>query len=328
MKQDAHLNECNNVAVIMTCYNEGEYIVEAVRSVLDQTIAHIIQEIVIADDGSDPATIDVLKMLEGSDSRIRVVYGEGGRGLPAQRNIAISTTTAPLLAILDGDDIWAPNKLELQVAAIEAKGGTGLVYSDFFVFAEKDLSSARRAGVRDISLADDLKLTYFVNDPPIIPSTILIRRTDYLACGRFDDTVRVFEDTDFFLRMAGVCRFALVSQPLIYKRNRGASITGGRKDLMAHHAFVAFKAAAADPRLMALVPRRLAERARKLGNHRFLLGDVDGAVSLLGLSLRLHPLNHRTWPVYLGARFFPKLSFRALGRSGKQRRAALGGTQP
>lgn len=327
MKQDVQREPWCDVAVIVTCYNEGDYIGEAIRSVLDQTFAHVVTEIVIIDDGSEPTTVEVLKMLEGWDPRIRIIYGEGGRGLPAQRNTAISTTTAPLLAILDGDDVWALNKLELQIAAIEANPGTGLVYSDFYVFAEKDLTSARRAGVRDITRSQDLKLTYFLNDPPIIPSTILIRRADYLGCGRFDDAVRVFEDTDFFLRMAGVCRFAAIDQPLIYKRNRGASITGGRKDLMAHHAFVAFKAAAVDPRLMGLVPRRLSERARKLGNQRFLLGDVPGAVALLGLSLRLHPFNHRTWPAYLGARFFPKLSFRALGHSGKARRAALGGSQ-
>jgi glycosyltransferase involved in cell wall biosynthesis len=327
MTQDLPSNVSENVAVILTCYNEGDYIGEAIRSVLDQSFAHVISEIVIADDGSEPATIEVLKALESWDQRIRVLYGEGGRGLPAQRNLAISATTAPLLAILDGDDIWTPTKLELQLASIGASAGIGLVYSDFFVFANTDVSSARRAGVRDISQAADLKVTYFLNDPPIIPSTILIRRADYLACGRFDDAVRVFEDTDFFLRMAGVCRFALVDQPLIYKRNRGASITGGRTDLMAHHAYVAFKAAAADPRLTTLVPRRLAERARKLGNQRFLLGDIDGSVRLLALSLRLHPFNYRTWSTYLGARFFPRLSFRILGQSGKARQAALGGNR-
>ncbi|WP_313606849.1 glycosyltransferase family 2 protein [Rhizobium sp.] len=327
MNQVSPLDGNADVAVIMTCYNEGDYIGEAVRSVLDQSIAQVITEIVIADDGSEAETIEILKIVEGWDPRIRIIYGKGGRGLPAQRNLAISYTTASFVAILDGDDIWASTKLEMQMAAIDAEPGTGLVYSDFFVFPERDVSSARRAGVRDISQAADLKLTYFLNDPPIIPSTILIRRTDYLACGKFDDTVRVFEDTDFFLRMAGGCRFALVNEPLIYKRNRGASITGGRKDLMAHHAFVAFKAAATDPRLMSLVPRRLAERARKLGNQRFLVGDIDGAVALLSLSLKLYPLNYRTWLAYVGARFFPTLSFRALGRSGRARRAALGGSR-
>src|SRR4029453_11109330 len=130
-----------------------------------------------------------------------------------------------------------------------------------------------RARVRDITRGENLTRTYFLNDPPIIPSTTLIRRAHFAACGRFDASMRVFEDTDFFRRLARVSRFAYVDSPLLYKRSRSTSITGGRKDLMAYHALVALKAAAEEPSLLALVPKRLAERARKLGNHHFLLRD-------------------------------------------------------
>ncbi len=111
------------------------------------------------------------------------------------------------------------------------------------------------------------------NDPPIIPSTTLLRRSAFTACGGFDANVRVFEDTDFYLRLSGIAGLRFVDEPALYKRSRGNSITGGRRDLMAHHAFVALKAASEDPRLLRWVPHRLAERARKLGNVRFVLGD-------------------------------------------------------
>lgn len=314
----------SDVAVIMTCYNEGPYIGAAVRSILAQSRAESIAQIVIADDGSDPATVAVLREIEAWDARITVLYGPGGVGLPGQRRLAIAETSAEFLAILDGDDLWTPDKLERQLPVLAARPDVGLVYADFYTFPDQDLGAARRAGVRDISDAAHLSRTYFLNDPPIIPSTTLLRRSAYEACGGFDAAVRIFEDTDFYLRLARVTRFALVDEPLLYKRNRGSSITGGRRDLMAHHAYVALKAAAAEPALLPLVPKRLAERARKLGNQRFLLNDHAGAVALLKFAVRLDPFNRRAWTSLIAASLFPRLALRMLGSEGRERQAALG----
>ena len=313
-----------SVAVIMTCYNEGPYIGEAVRSVLDQTCADAIAKIVIADDGSDEATRIVLKDIETWDPRIKVLYGSGGVGLPGQRCKAIAETDSDALAILDGDDIWTKDKLALQLPVLAANKDVGLVYGDYFTFPGLDLDAARRATVLDISNAEDLVITYFLNDPPIIPSTTLIRRSDYEASGGFDPNVRIFEDTDILIRLAAITRFALVDKPMLYKRNRGTSITGGRKDLMAHHAYVALKAAASEPKLLHLVPRRLSERARKLGNQRFLINDTAEAVHLLWFALQMNVCNIRAWMAFIAVRFFPRLAMRLLGRKGAERQAALG----
>jgi glycosyltransferase involved in cell wall biosynthesis len=281
------------VAVVLTCYNEGRYIGAAVRSILDQTRADLIESIVIADDGSDAQTISTLHDIERWDARIRLLLGPGGAGLSAQRNTAIANTAAPYIAILDGDDYWAPNKLELQVAALKEK--VGLVYSGYFTFAWDDSGTAQRAPVRDITGEADLTRAYFLDDPPIIPSTTLISRSAFDACGGFDPSISVFEDTDFYLRLSRSCRFSFVDAPLVYKRSNRSGITGSRKDLLAHHARVALKAASEEPRLLSLVPKRLAERARKLGNHRFLFGDTQEARRLLRFAVRLDPFNLRAW---------------------------------
>lgn len=313
-----------SVAVILTCFNEGAYIGEAVHSVLAQTAQDRIEQIVIADDGSRPDTIAQLKSIEEWDDRITVLYGSGGVGVAGQRCRAIAATSAPLLAILDGDDFWAENKLERQLPYFRNDQDLGLLYSDYFSFPDGAIDKARRAGVIDLSNEANLPAHYFLNDPPIMPSTILVRRSAYLACGGFDPQLRVFEDTEFCLRMAGVTKFALIDEPLIYKRYHGSSITGGRSDLMAHHAFVAFKAAANEPQLLGLIPKRLAERARKLGNQRFLQNDPQSASDLLALAIRLDPFNWRALSSYLAARYFPELALTLLGKNGRRRQAALG----
>jgi glycosyltransferase involved in cell wall biosynthesis len=318
----------SSIAVILTCYNEGEYIGAAVRSVLQQTRADLIDSIVIADDGSRRETVAVLREIEHWDPRIRILYGPGGAGLPAQRNLASRSTAAPLLAILDGDDVWAGNKLELQVPAFARDQRIGLVYSGYFTFSCDDLHTADRAQVLDISDEPDVALAYFLNDPPIIPSTILIRRSVFEDSGGFDATIRVFEDTDFYLRLARFCRFAYVDTPLLYKRSGATTITGSRKDLIAHHAFVAFKAAAEDSRLLPLVPRRLAERARKLGNHRFLFGDLGEARRLLRLATQLDPRNLRAWLSRLATTELARPAWPIVAARMRPRQVALGAVRP
>ena len=317
-----------SVAVIMTCFNEGPHIGAAVRSVLQQTRADVIDSIVIADDGSNSETVAVLRSIEKWDTRIRVLYGPGGAGLPAQRNLASRSTSAPLLAILDGDDLWRPDKLERQLPAMSNDAQIGLVYSGYFAFSGGDLRTAERANVRDISAEPDLARAYFLNDPPIIPSTTLIRRSAFDACGGFDATIRVFEDTDLYLRLARIAKFRFVDAPLLYKRNTTTSITGSRRDLMAHHALVAFKAASHEPRLLPLVARRLAERARKLGNHRFVLGELEEARQLQALAIRLDPLNLRAWASFLATTSLARPALRLVATRMKSRRLALGAAGP
>ena len=72
------------------------------------------------------------------------------------------------------------------------------------------------------------------------------------------------------------------------------------------------------------MPRRLGERARKLGNQRFLLNDRAGAVKLLRFAVRMDPFNRGSWTSLLAATIAPRLAMRLLGRAGRERQAALG----
>jgi len=65
-----------SIDVIITCYNEGDFIGEAVQSVLAQSRSDLIQKIIIADDGSDSKTINQLKKVSEADERIEVLFGE------------------------------------------------------------------------------------------------------------------------------------------------------------------------------------------------------------------------------------------------------------
>jgi glycosyltransferase involved in cell wall biosynthesis len=284
-----------SVAVIITCHNEGPWIEAALASVLAQTAAEAIAEIVVADDGSDGATLAVLGRLGGLDPRITVLRHDR-YGVSRNRNAAVRHSSAPLIAFLDADDLWAPGKLAAQLQALAGHPETGLVYTGFSLFPNRAPDQITPVRVLDHTEVRDLALSYFLSDPPVIPSSVLLRRSVFDLAGGFDESLRVFEDTEFFGRLARITRFRALADPYyVRKRNHSLSITNQRQDLMMHHAFVAFHLARTEPRLMPYVPRRLAERARKLGNLEARDGLPDSAARFYGLALALRPLSALTW---------------------------------
>ncbi|MDU8945531.1 glycosyltransferase family 2 protein [Ovoidimarina sediminis] len=296
-----------DIDVVITCYNEGAFIGDAVESVLAQTVSHRVSSITIADDGSNDETIAALNRINGTDPRIQILFGPGGGGISKQRNLALATGSAPFVAILDGDDIWTDEKLEKQLPSIENENGIGLVFSEYYMFPTNNRESLYHVHIPNFTNSNDLARRYFLDSPTILPSASLMRRSSLEAIGFFDEKVQVFEDTDFFFRLARVCRFAFIGEPLTLKRVHPDSITESRRDLLSHHAFVAFRAGALEPSLLKYIPKRLSERARKLASRAFIADDVRLAKLLLGAATRLSPLNHRAWIQLLVVILAPEL---------------------
>ena len=165
----------SRVSVCITCHNESAFVEEAVRSVLRQTAADHIEQIIIVDDGSTDGSPEKLQRLADETGRILLITQEN-RGLPVARNRAMREATGDLIAFLDGDDIWAPSKIEKQIAAF-ADPIVGLVYSDYVDFLDKRLDQGMLVCVRRLrghgpSLAKD----YYLRGAPIMPSTAAIRQ--------------------------------------------------------------------------------------------------------------------------------------------------------
>lgn len=277
------------ISVVITCFNEGDYIVDAVNSVINQTRFDLIGEILIVDDGSCNETISVLRSLEKINNKIIIYYRSPGNGLPAQRNFAIGKAKFSWIALLDGDDLWVKDKIEKQTLFLQ-KNNVGLVYSNFYNFKDGSIDSAKIGGSQKIKNGGSA-VEYFKNDPVIMPSSIIFEKKYFFECGMFNEKIKVFEDSDFYLRIIKICDFGFVSDPLIYKRNRVGSITGGGGNLLAHHAFVALNAAHENSELWPYVARRISERARKFANQKILLNDKFTAKKVLLFALSIDFLN-------------------------------------
>jgi glycosyltransferase involved in cell wall biosynthesis len=113
------------VSVIIPCYNYGEYLDEAIDSVLTQTFQDF--EVIVVDDGStDFKTLDVLKKL--SKRKTRVMH-QSNMGLPTARNNGIQTSKGKYICCLDADDTLESTYLEKAVWLLEANPDVGFAYS-------------------------------------------------------------------------------------------------------------------------------------------------------------------------------------------------------
>src|SRR5205809_3501840 len=104
------------VSVIMPAYNAGKFITESIESVIAQTYAY--WELLIVDDGSTDNTKNVIQNFSEKDKKIRYFFQANGKQGKA-RNMALSYASGNYIAFLDADDIWLPQKLEVQVKEIE-----------------------------------------------------------------------------------------------------------------------------------------------------------------------------------------------------------------
>ena len=107
------------VSIIMPSYNTGRFIAETIESVLAQTYEN--WEIILVDDCSTDNTDDVVAPFL-SDPRIKYIKNEKNSGAAVSRNRALREATGKWIAFLDSDDLWAPDKLEKQIAFMEENG--------------------------------------------------------------------------------------------------------------------------------------------------------------------------------------------------------------
>lgn len=105
-----------SVSVIMAAFNAQPFIEAAVRSVLGQT--YPIRELIVVNDGSTDGTLERLKAIAATDPRVRVI-SQLNQGFSAARNAALREARGDWIAVADADDIQFPNRLSLQMAAVD-----------------------------------------------------------------------------------------------------------------------------------------------------------------------------------------------------------------
>jgi len=213
------------VSVIMPAYNTEKYIRESIQSVRDQTYAN--WELLVVDDGSTDKTADIIRQYAAQDSRIKYLFQQNGRQAKA-RNTAIENSHGTLIAFLDSDDLWLPEKLERQLQAMKATNAD-VIYSNGLIIYEPGAVPGRTdfsivAGtIEGRKMLDVLLLQ---NRIPV--QSVLVRKEAYRNAGPFDESPQFHgcEDYELWLRLAAHgALFHGVSEKLIKYRRHSAATT-------------------------------------------------------------------------------------------------------
>ncbi len=129
------------VSVIIPTYNVEAFVKDALESVIAQTYDN--WELIVVDDGSCDGTLELLRVYEGKDTRIRVCALERNSGQAVARNHAVAVAKGRYIAFLDSDDMWLPYKLERQVSAFQEYEDAAVVFSYYEKISENGVRSGR-----------------------------------------------------------------------------------------------------------------------------------------------------------------------------------------
>jgi glycosyltransferase involved in cell wall biosynthesis len=208
------------VSVIMPSYNRADVIGRAIGSVLDQSMESF--ELIVVDDGSTDGTAEAVEAV--ADPRVTLLRQPRNLGGNAARNRGIEAARAPLIAFLDSDDFYLPDKLAVVVQTFAAHPAIDLLIDSY-----RKTYSGQRADVdcRNPAIAsnDELLEALFTRRIWKATPSISVRRDVALRAGLFAPGLKRRQDFDFILRVAAVGHCASIDNVLWVKTSSDGAIS-------------------------------------------------------------------------------------------------------
>ena len=152
----------------------------------------------IVNDGSTDRTLEIAQEYAAKDDRIQVI-SQVNQGVSAARNHGIRVTTGELLAFLDGDDRWHPNKLNAHVNHFQEVKNLGMSFAKV-AFITSDGSDTKQCS--NSKLTNFKPEDFYVENLVVTPSNVVIRRSTIDSVGHFELKLNGSEDQELFFRIA------------------------------------------------------------------------------------------------------------------------------
>ncbi len=205
-----------SVSVVIPAYNAEKVIIRALDSIKNQTWIRCIKEIIVVNDGSKDRTKDEVEKYQRDNPNLPVkLVNKDNGGVSTARNAGLHVSSGDWIALLDADDEWLPNKIELQLKTIQAHPeidfiGGNHTSEPVMVFWKK----INRLYAPNIN---ELCIKMFPQT-----STAMFRRKIFTEIGGYDETRRYCEDGQFFMKICG-------SYGYYYMPDQVAVYDGGRR---------------------------------------------------------------------------------------------------
>ena len=211
-----------SVSVVIPAYNATRTIVRTLESVRNQTRADLIHEVIVVNDGSKDDTVQVVNEYAQTHPELPVVLiDKQNGGVSTARNAGMKAAGGSWIALLDSDDEWVPEKLQLQYETVCANpqidflGGNH--YDNVISILGKKITALHKATVKELCIKSFPQ-----------PSTVVMKKEIFDTLGGFDETRRYAEDGQYFCKVCAHYGYYYMPQQLVvYDGGRRGFGAGG-----------------------------------------------------------------------------------------------------
>jgi len=298
------------VSVIIPTYNRANLLRKAVASVAEQTYRPI--EIIIVDDGSDDPVKSEWFKGEWKDISLLIHRNDFSKGAAAARNTGIIKSKGNLIAFLDDDDQWMPEKLNLQIDVLSKQKALKIRG----VFCQMIIEDEHGKKIRQTSFpssTEALLQNMVCGDGNIPLQTILVERDAFNNVGLFDEQMPTFEDRQWLLRYLFSFEMILVDHYLVrFLEHSGPRLTAYSDTMLAgEQSYTKFIQNHLKTQDGSIVGKAMGYRYAKLGNEYILAGQVRTGLMSFLQAIAANPLEFRAWAGLMiglgGSRFYRKI---------------------
>lgn len=233
------------VSVIMPAYNAQNFIVEAIESVIHQTYKNL--ELIIVDDGSKDKTYDICRHYSNKYGNITLLrhYHGGNQGVSKSRMLALKKSNGKYVAFCDADDLFLPNKIEIQIAKLEQYNYIAMCHTAIKLKPDSDVNNKQLKAFHPFS-QDSMyayhKQPYFLRHNRICNSTVIVRAELVKSLPFSCSQLFQFEDWLLWVLLSIKGKFLFLNEQLIeYRYHReSSSYLVNRQPLRKHYSFIEF----------------------------------------------------------------------------------------
>jgi len=303
------MSDSPSVSIVIATYNRAQFLVETIRSILNQQLRNF--ELIVVDDGS---TDDTERLLAEYRSQLRYLYQEN-RGPSAARNLGVRCANADWISIQDSDDLCAPNHLETLYGYVKDHPECAMVFANGNYLGGREHNRETiipRTKSQQLAKSG-VKLEDFFEKSILRLQAALISKKAYDAIGGHDESLRICMDLDLGFRLLMNFPVAYLDSVVFSYRRHAGNIGRNEELRLTENIRVIEKLLREYPRARAqlgsdTVSRRLAYRYYRLAKGRWRRNERHQAREALQQAIGLQPyvvkyrLYHWQWALGAGAK--------------------------
>jgi glycosyltransferase involved in cell wall biosynthesis len=293
------VGDLSTISVILPTRDRPQMLASALRCIIAQHLRP--SEVIVIDDGSPGVAAGVVDRI-GLDARLPIQALEGPRAGPgAARNVGLQAARGSLVAFLDDDDLWFPDKLARQAEWFARRPTLGVAGTR--CLRRTAICELPRPSSRPPRRLRLISQSALVRANRLSTSSVVARRECLAECGGFNESLPLAQDWDMWLRASGEWEIGILPLPLTVYRLHGAQRSANRLAMREWEAKVVELALCRGTLrgrwVRGVARRRLAWAHARLGRLLAREGDASRALAELRQSLRLFPYSPLVWTFLL-----------------------------